>query len=288
MTNDEIKQKGRKYYFTEYNPDWVRQYEELKKIMSPIWNKALAIKHIGSTSIQGMSAKPVIDVLVTIEKMEDFEKEVKQMTDLGFTCLKDYIAPNTLNFYQTGNEDDKINNIHVCELGSQRQRRFIIMRDYFRAHSDKAKEYSNLKQRNRDIHPHDYVSYREAKNDFLDEAEKQSYLWWFEQVLPQSWSRETCYEPQQKEWSSDNPSQGQCFVTTLLVNDYLGGEIKKAKSSSGVSHYWNRIDGEDIDFTRQQFPENEVFSDIHMVQRENIEENSRYNILKQKIQDKLK
>lgn len=177
MNNDEIKQKKRTYYFTIYNPNWIHQYKELKEIFSPIWQKALSIEHIGSTSIPGMSAKPVIDVLVTVEKMEDFKEEKQQMIDLGFTCLKDYIAQNTLNFYQTGNKGDKINNIHVCELGSQRHQRFIIMRDYFRTHPDKAKEYSNLKQKNRDKYPDDYVSYREAKKNFLDVIEQEAYLW---------------------------------------------------------------------------------------------------------------
>ncbi|MFT6829403.1 MAG: GrpB-like predicted nucleotidyltransferase (UPF0157 family) [Candidatus Paceibacteria bacterium] len=177
MNNDEIKRKSRKYYFTKYNPDWVGQYEVLKNIISPIWQKALSIEHIGSTSIPGMSAKPVIDILVTIEKIEDFEKEIRQMKELSFTCLKDYIAPRTLNFYQTGNEDDKINNIHICELGSQHQQRFIIMRDYFRAHPNMAKEYSDLKQKNRDENPNNYVSYRDSKKDFLDEIEQEAYEW---------------------------------------------------------------------------------------------------------------
>lgn len=177
MNNNEIKKYSRKYYFTRYNPDWVLQYEELKKLITPIWKKALSIEHIGSTSIPGMSAKPVIDVLVTVKKMEGFKEEIQQMIDLGFTYLKDYIAPRTLNFYQTGNGDDKTNNIHICELGSQRQRRFIIMRDYFQAYPNKAKEYSDLKQKNRDENPDNYVLYREAKKDFLDKVEQEAYKW---------------------------------------------------------------------------------------------------------------
>ncbi len=177
MTNDEIKQKSRKYYFTEYNPDWVRQYEELENILASIWDEALSIEHIGSTSIFGMSAKPVIDVLITVEKMQDFEEKIQQMTDLGFICLRDYIAPRTLNFYQTGKEDDKINNVHVCEPGSQ-QRKFTVMRDYFRVHPDEAKEYSKLKQKNRENYPDDYVSYREAKKAFLNEIEQKAYSWY--------------------------------------------------------------------------------------------------------------
>lgn len=103
----------------------------------------------------------------------------------------------------------------------------------------------------------------------------------------QAWSKETCYEPQQDVWLKENPAMGQCYVTALVLNDYLGGEILKAKSSNGVSHYWNSVDGEEIDFTRSQFPEDEVFTKPVMVLRENLEENERYRILKEKVESLL-
>lgn len=119
----------------------------------------------------------------------------------------------------------------------------------------------------------------------LVEAKKDIYN--LHEALEKSWSKKTCYEKQQNEWSSDNPALGQCFVTTLVANDHLGGEIVRAKSSSGVSHYWNRVGDEDIDFTREQFPENEVFTDTQIVQRENLKENSRYKILKERVSREL-
>lgn len=103
------------------------------------------------------------------------------------------------------------------------------------------------------------------------------------EILQNSWSRETCYEPQQSEWYRENPAQGQCFVTALVVNDYFGGEIVKAKSSNGVSHYWNRIAGVDYDFTRSQFPEDEIFTEEKIVNRDDLRENERYLILKKTV-----
>lgn len=107
-------------------------------------------------------------------------------------------------------------------------------------------------------------------------------------VIKGLWSKDTCYEPQQDDWSSDNPSLGQCYVTTLIINDYFGGELVKVKSSSGASHYWNRINGKDVDLTREQFPENELFTDLQVIQRENIVENERYEILKEKVSQEYK
>lgn len=63
-------------------------------------------------------------------------------------------------------------------------------------------------------------------------------------------------------WSADNPAQGQCAVTALIVQDYLGGEIFKtyALTPSGkVSHYYNCIGGKEVDLTRDQFAIDTMF-----------------------------
>lgn len=60
-----------------------------------------------------------------------------------------------------------------------------------------------------------------------------------------------------EEWSKDNPSLGQCAVTSLLVQDFCGGELLRT-TIQGVSHYFNRLpDGTEIDLTRQQFGDNQ-------------------------------
>ena len=101
--------------------------------------------------------------------------------------------------------------------------------------------------------------------------------------LAQSWCKETCYEPQQDNWSPENPAQGQCFVTALIVQDLLGGEIIKAKSSNGVSHYWNVVNDTEIDLTRSQFPDSETFTKKEIINRNQLKENNRYQLLKERF-----
>jgi len=78
-----------------------------------------------------------------------------------------------------------------------------------------------------------------------------------ELALKKAWSKETSSDAAR--WSQNNPSWGQCAVTALVVNDYLGGELvwAPAKMPDGeiVSHYFNLIDSKEKDFTRIQFPE---------------------------------
>jgi hypothetical protein len=77
-----------------------------------------------------------------------------------------------------------------------------------------------------------------------------------ESLLLESWCRETSSDPER--WSAENPAWGQCAVTALIAQDYLGGDIVWAEAAlpdgAKISHYFNLIDGSEQDFTRRQFP----------------------------------
>ncbi len=176
---DNTKNTGRLYFFQAYNPLWKDRFAELKNLLEPIWKSAIAIEHIGSTSFPGASAKPVIDILIIVKNINeaDFQREIHAMKLLGFTYMKDYIEPNSFNFHQTEELGNKINNVHICEQGSKKQRQFLITRDYFRKHPQIVQEYSELKQRNWEMYPDDYIAYRDAKQDFLKKVEQDAYTW---------------------------------------------------------------------------------------------------------------
>ncbi len=76
-------------------------------------------------------------------------------------------------------------------------------------------------------------------------------------LLKASWSKETSADP--KNWTLKNPSWGQCAVTALVVQDFLGGELVRTVVEKFGSHYWNKLpNGKEKDFTRQQFPEGTI------------------------------
>lgn len=71
-------------------------------------------------------------------------------------------------------------------------------------------------------------------------------------VIEVSWSKETCYPTLQDTWNNSNPSLGQCAITALIVNDFLGGKIMRTMQD-GISHYYNLVNGKVIDLTIDQF-----------------------------------
>ena len=72
-------------------------------------------------------------------------------------------------------------------------------------------------------------------------------------VLEKCWSKETAYPSCQAEWVPNDPSFGQCAITATLVHDMFGGTIHKINLNGGGTHYFNKINGQYVDLTREQF-----------------------------------
>lgn len=71
-------------------------------------------------------------------------------------------------------------------------------------------------------------------------------------ALQASWSKKTCYPGDQRRWKEDDPAIGQCAVTSLVVQDVLGGDLLFC---ARYNHFWNKLpDGKEVDLTRSQFP----------------------------------
>lgn len=88
-----------------------------------------------------------------------------------------------------------------------------------------------------------------------------------EKILKKSWSKETCHLPLQDRWNTGQPEIGQCAVTVLVIQDYFGGKIAHDIKNK---HYWNIVDGVEIDITRKQFPRDTIFTIDEFVNRESL------------------
>ena len=105
-------------------------------------------------------------------------------------------------------------------------------------------------------------------------------------IIEMSFTKETCYPNLQDKWNSDNPSLGQCAVTALVVNDFLGGKIMRCESETG-SHYYNLINNEVIDLTSGQFNSLPDYNTGEERSREyllsNIDTKNRYKLLLENV-----
>lgn len=124
-----------------YNPEWPKTFEtESQKIKNALGNNCIAIHHVGSTSVPGLSAKPIIDM---IGVMKDPEKAIQQLEKLGFKYKDEYNIP--MRFYFSRSEGIETN-LHVYQEGHPEIELNLFFRDYLRNHPDVREEYANLKE----------------------------------------------------------------------------------------------------------------------------------------------
>jgi len=165
------------YTISKYNPNWINMFDELKTKLSGIFvGKFSKIEHVGSTSIPGMNAKPLVDVLIVVNSLENLDGQKEIMKSEGYEFKVNYVGPNSILFYKT-KDGEKIENIHVCTEDNDLIDHLLVVRDYLRAHPDRANEYSDLKLELKTKYPDSYEAYRDGKNALLQAIKKEAYGW---------------------------------------------------------------------------------------------------------------
>jgi len=152
----------------EYNPEWPRLYEDEKlRIMGSIGHKIRAIEHMGSTSVPGLGAKPIIDIIAGVGDSQTADECVTLLAGIGY----DDVTPEPDNqdwFYCLGTGRLSVGyHLHLVRYGSDHWERHMIFRNYLRENPAVADEYFALKKDLAERFRDDRISYTEAKSKFI-------------------------------------------------------------------------------------------------------------------------
>jgi GrpB-like predicted nucleotidyltransferase (UPF0157 family) len=151
---------------SDWSPDWAAQFAiKAGAIRQALGALALRIDHIGSTSIQGLAAKPIIDIQVSVADFEPIEAVVEPMTAAGFVWRS--ANPELSKRYFRELPGEARTQVHVRRLGSWNEQWALLFRDYMRGHSDEHSAYVALKRRLAERFPNDGAAYTDAKADHL-------------------------------------------------------------------------------------------------------------------------
>lgn len=130
---------------TEHNEIWVDYYNEMKSILENIFhgNQNVRISHIGSTAINGIWAKPIIDILVETGQNEDINKIAVLLEQNGFIRMCTEQNRISLNRgYTEAGFADKVYHVHLCYFGDNNE---LYFRDYLNEFHGIAESYEQLK-----------------------------------------------------------------------------------------------------------------------------------------------
>lgn len=122
---------------------------------------ALRIEHVGSTSVPGLAAKPVIDIQMSVATLENLETCSALLARLGYTHVSFGAFDLVYPFFQKPAEWPATHHLHLCALGGEQERRHLAFRDYLRSHPAVASEYVELKRSLADAHDGETLESRE-------------------------------------------------------------------------------------------------------------------------------
>jgi GrpB-like predicted nucleotidyltransferase (UPF0157 family) len=138
----------------------------------------LELHHIGSTSVPGLAAKPVIDMLAVVASLEALDARSGAMRQLGYEVMGEFgIAGRRYFRRDDSTTGDRTHQVHAFAAGSDHVARHLAFRDYLRAHRDVADHYAALKLRLAAAHPSDIEAYMDGKDAFIKEAEAKALSW---------------------------------------------------------------------------------------------------------------
>jgi GrpB-like predicted nucleotidyltransferase (UPF0157 family) len=156
-----------------YNPDWADTFSRLRDLVAPaLGHIALTMEHVGSTSVSGLVAKPIIDIDVVVASIENVPTAVERLESLGYRHEGDLGIPGREAFRAPGGLPD--HHLYVCSADTPELRKHSMFRDYRRSHPDEAKAYGELKMALADLFTHDREAYTESKSAFVNSRLKQA------------------------------------------------------------------------------------------------------------------
>ncbi len=165
---------ARPVIIVDYDPAWPAQFEAIRRALaSALGDVALRIEHVGSTSVPGLAAKPVVDIDVVIESRAQLARAVERLGELGYAHQGDLDVPGREAFRPreaTTPRTWPAHHLYVCARDNRELLRHLAFRDWLRGHDEDRRRYAALKRELARRHRGDRDAYCEAKTDFIEEV----------------------------------------------------------------------------------------------------------------------
>lgn len=172
LTVGELKPHNAPITIVEYDPSWPDLFErEANRIRSVLGTKALQIEHVGSTSVPGLCAKPIIDMLLVVTNSADEPSYVPVLESSGYTLR--IREPEWFEHRLFKGPDTDIN-LHVFSSGTSEIDRMLRFRDWLRTNDTDRDKYAQVKRslaKNKWRHVQHYAN---AKTSIVQEIMKRA------------------------------------------------------------------------------------------------------------------
>lgn len=151
----------------EYDPSWPAGFDRASAaVRAALGETALSVEHVGSTSVPGLPAKPVIDIDLTVVDSKAEDAYVPALARIGYELV---LREPNWNGHRMLNDAHATVNLHVFPAGAPELVRHLLFRDWLRTHPDDRRLYARAKTRLAESTAHDPAAYSLDKNAVIDE-----------------------------------------------------------------------------------------------------------------------
>lgn len=160
----------------EYDSEWPHLFEVEKNLLiSSLPIKNLWVHHIGSTAVYGLAAKPVIDILLEVDKLEILDRHNEIFESIGYECKGEFGITGRRYFQKGG--DKRSHHLHAFCQGSEDAIRHLAFKEYLLAHPLIADEYASIKRIAAENCSNNITAYCDGKDEFIKSHEEIALAW---------------------------------------------------------------------------------------------------------------
>ncbi|MFN0275454.1 MAG: GrpB family protein [Chitinophagales bacterium] len=157
----------------EYTPSWASMFSDEKEKFLTLFNESAIIEHIGSTAVEGLIAKPVIDIMIGLENFAQANSTISLLQNLDYIYVSEYEKTMPYRrFFTKEKMGKRTHQIHMVAFASEFWKRHLAFRDYLRTHEDVRNEYAALKKKLTLENWIDGNAYADAKTEFIRRIEQ--------------------------------------------------------------------------------------------------------------------
>jgi GrpB-like predicted nucleotidyltransferase (UPF0157 family) len=160
-----------------YNPEWPRIAASHAERLQVLGSTLVAVHHIGSTSVSGLVAKPIIDLMPLVTDLTNLDGQRQSIEALGYMWHGELGISGRRYCTLADEAGARIVQLHFFKAESPHAERHIAFRDYLRAHPAAAGAYAVEKRRAQNLHPTNSHAYADEKDTWIRDTETKALIW---------------------------------------------------------------------------------------------------------------